>query len=323
MKNFKHFNANTIGNAVSLLREYGSDAKVITGGVDIVGLLKNRVIEPKALINIKSIPGLNYISEDGNILRIGALTPISAIECSSLVADKYGMLAEAAHAVASPQLRNMSSLSGNLCQSTRCWYYRRGPDTGLTFFCRLKGGKRCYAADGDNRYHAVINAGKCYAVCPSDMATALVAMNASAKIVGSAGERTIALEQMYSSLPLGRLLETDEIITEIIVSKPNENTRQRFLKFAIRKTIDFAIVSVAVVSQVEGETVADAHIVLGGVAPAPFRAVFGEAVLRAQPITQELAERASMAALSEAKPLSKNAYKLPIARALIKRAIME
>jgi len=323
MKNFKHFNANTIENAVSLLREYGSDAKVITGGVDIVSLLKNRVIEPKALINIKTIPGLNYISEDGNTLRIGALTPISAIEFSSLIADKYSILAEAAHVVASPQLRNMSSLSGNLCQSNRCWYYRRGPDTGLTFFCRLKGGNRCYAADGDNRYHAVINADKCYAVCPSDMATALVAMNASARIVGSAGERTIALEQMYSSLPLGRLLETDEIITEIMVPKPKGNTRQRFLKFAIRRSIDFAIVSVAAVSNVEDNTIADTNIVLGGMAPAPFRAALAEDVLRAKPITQELVEKASLAALSKAKPLSKNAYKLPIVRALIKRAILE
>jgi xanthine dehydrogenase YagS FAD-binding subunit len=128
---------------------------------------------------------------------------------------------------------------------------------------------------------------------------------------------------MYSSLPLGRLLETDEIITEILVPKPKENTRQRFLKFAIRKTIDFAIVSVAAVSNVEGNTIADTHIVLGGVAPAPFRAALAEDTLRAQPITPELADKASLAALSKAKPLSKNAYKLPIVRALIKRAIIE
>ena len=323
MKNFKHFNASTIEEAVSLLREYGGDARIITGGVDIVGLLKNRVIEPKSLINIKTIPDLSYISEDGDTLKIGALTPISAIEFSPLIANKYSMLRQAAHMVAYPQLRNMSSLSGNLCQSSRCWYYRRGPDTGLTFFCRLKGGKRCYAVDGDNRYHAVINATKCFTVCPSDMATALVAMNARARIVGSAGERTITLEQMYSPLPLGRLLETDEIITEIIVPKPNENTRQRFLKFAIRKTIDFAIVSVAAVSNVEDNTIADTHIVLGGVAPAPFRATLAEDMLRAKQITPELAEEASLAALSKAKPLSQNAYKLPIACAVIKRAIME
>jgi xanthine dehydrogenase YagS FAD-binding subunit len=323
MKNFKHFNASTLENAVSLLHEYGSGARVITGGVDLVSLMKNRVIEPKALINIKTIPGLNYISEDDNTLRIGALTPISAIEFSSLIADRYSILSEAAHLVASPLQRNMSSLSGNLCQSNRCWYYRRGPDTGLTFFCRLKGGNRCYAADGDNRYHAVINAGKCCAVCPSDMATALVAMEASARIVGTAGEKTIALEQIYSSLPLGRLLQPDEIITEIIVPKPRENARQRFLKFAIRKTIDFAIVSVAAVSNIDGNTIYDTHIVLGGVAPAPFRATLAEDMLRAKPITQELVDKASLAAVSRAKPLSNNAYKLPILHALLKRAIMK
>ena len=322
MKNFKHFNAGTIQEAVSLLREYRNDARIITGGVDIVGLMKNRVIEPKALINIKTIPGLNFITEDHDNLRIGALTPISEIEHSPLIADKYGLLGQAAHMVASPQLRNMSSLSGNLCQSSRCWYYRRGPDTGLTFFCRLKGGKTCYAAGGDNRFHAVINATKCYSVCPSDMATALVAMHAKAKIVGAAGERTISLEQMYGPLPLGRLLETDEIITEIIVPKPRKNTRQKFLKFAIRKTIDFAIVSVAAVSNVEGDTIADTSIVLGGVAPAPFRAAFAEDMLRAKRLTPELAEEASLAALSKAKPLRENAYKLPIVRILIKRAIV-
>jgi xanthine dehydrogenase YagS FAD-binding subunit len=323
MKNFEHFNANTIEKAVALLREYGGDARVITGGADIVGLLKNRVIAPKALINLKTIPGLNFTCEDGHTLRIGALTPISAIEFSPLIAAKYRMLGQAAHMVASPQLRNMSSLSGNLCQSSRCWYYRRGPDTGLTFFCRLKGGKRCYAVDGDNRYHAVINAARCYTVCPSDMATALVAMNASAKIVGSAGERTVALEQIYRSMPLGKLLEADEIITEIIVPRPNANARQKFLKFAIRKTIDFAIASVAAVSNVEGNTIADTRIVIGGVAPAPFRATLAENMLRAKPISLELVEEASLAALCRAKPLNQNAYKLPIVRSLIKRAIME
>jgi xanthine dehydrogenase YagS FAD-binding subunit len=318
MRNFKHFNADTVANAVSLLAEYGDTAKVITGGVDLVGLLKNRVIELKALVNIKTVPGLDYIREDSGVLSLGALTTISAIEHSSLVKEKYPMLAQAAHAVAAPQLRNMSSLSGNLCQSNRCWYYRRGPDTGLTFFCRLKGGSQCYAASGDNRHHAVINIGKCIAVCPSDMAPALVALDAKARIAGKAGERTVSLEQLYAALPLGKLVEADEIITEIMVPAPGKDTRQRFLKFTLRKSIDFAIVSVALAGSPGG----DVSLVLGGVAPAPYRAALAEDVLRGKPVTPELAEEAARAALSKARPLAKNAYKLPIARAIIKRAIL-
>ncbi len=318
MRDFKHFNADSIANAVSLLGEYGGGAKVITGGVDLVGLMKNQTIEPAALINIKTIPGLKYITEDNGILRIGVLTSISDIEVSPLIATRYPVLAQAAHAVGFPQLRNMSSLSGNLCQTNRCWYYRRGHDTGLTFNCRFKGGKQCYALSGDNRYHAVINPGKCVAVCPSDMATALVALDASVKITGKTGERTITLAQMYSALPLGKLVGPDEIITEIFVPAMKPGSHQKFLKFALRKSIDFAIVSAAVVSSGD-----DVRVVLGQAAPAPLRALSAEEILRGKTWTPKLAEEAASASLSNARPLGKNAYKLPILKALVKRAILD
>ena len=282
----EHFNAKTIGDAVFLLSQYLEEAEIIAGGVDLVGLMKNKVRTPRVLVNIKTIPDLAYITEDVENLKIGALTTIKDVETSAIVRDKYSILIEAAHSVASPLVRNMATIGGNLCQDVRCWYYRRSPITGLTFFCRRKGGQQCFAVNGENQYHAIIGGNECYAVCPSDMAPALVALGARVKIASPTGDKTVALEEFYTLF--GNILKPSEIITEIQVPTPKPGTKQRYLKFRLRKTIDFALSSVAAVISIEGEVVSNAKIVLGGVAPIPYRVLGAEEAIKGRQITDRV-----------------------------------
>jgi xanthine dehydrogenase YagS FAD-binding subunit len=317
----RHFNAMTISDALSLLREYREEARIIAGGVDQVSLMKNGVVTPKTLVNIKTIPRLSYIMEDDKGLMIGTLTTINEIEKSAIIRNKYPILAEAAHSVAAPQVRNMATIGGNLCQEVQCWYYRRPAITGISFLCFRKGSKRCYAVAGENTYHAILEGEKCYAVCPSDMAPALVALNSTLKIASSDGERMVPLDEFYTTL--GNTLKPHEMITEIQIPTPMPGTKQKFLKFSLRKAIDFAISSVAAVITIkESGVVSNARIVLGGVAPTPYRALGAEETLRGEVVTESVADASASAAISEAKPLSMNAYKIPLTKSLAKRAIM-
>ena len=175
----EYYTVSTVNEALSLLDESGEGAKIIAGGIDVVGLMKDKVLSPRALINIKSVPGLNCIAENSTGIAIGALTTINDIERSSLIKSKYPALFEAAHSIASPQIRNMATIGGNICQDVRCWYYRRSPVTGASFSCRRKNeGGTCYALNGENQYHSIFGGNKCFAVCPSDIATILLALHA-------------------------------------------------------------------------------------------------------------------------------------------------
>ncbi|MFC1983811.1 FAD binding domain-containing protein [Chloroflexota bacterium] len=314
-----HFDPRTVDDAISLLSQYQEEAKIIAGGVDLISLMKSEVTLPKVLVSINAIPDMTYIKEDAEGLKIGPLTTIHDIEMSAIIGDKYEILAEAAHSVAAPQIRNMATIGGNLCQSVRCWYYRRSPYTGRSFYCRRKGGEQCYSGTGENTYHAIIGAGECHAVCPSDMAPALIALNAKVKITGQHGNRIIPLEEFYQVM--GNILEPGELIIEIQIPAPGTNARQKYLKFRTRKAIDFAIASVAATLTLETGVVSDARIVLGGVAPTPYRAIAAEDILKGEVVTRDVAEAAAEAALAEAIPLDMNGYKVPITEALVKEVL--
>lgn len=318
-KHLEYFNAKTIDEAVSLLDEY-KEAKIIAGGVDLVRLMKNEVIVPKVLVNIETIPDLAYITEDAEGLKIGALATITDIKTSPIIRDKYNLLTQAAHSVAAPQIRNMATIGGNLCQAVRCWYYTLSPVTGRSFFCYRKGGTHCYAVAGDNRYHAIFGS-ECHAAFSSDMAPALSALQAKVKIASPGMERTIPLEELY--MPLGNILKTNEMITELQVPTPKTSTKQRYLKFRIRRAIDPAISSVAAAITMGAGRVSSARIVLGAVAPSPYRSVEAEETIKGNVITESLAETAAKRAMSKTTPLRMNAYKVAITETLLKRAIME
>jgi xanthine dehydrogenase YagS FAD-binding subunit len=319
---FKHFNAASVDEALSLLKEYAGEARLMAGGTDLLAVLKDQIFEeyPKALINIKTIPGLDNIQENDQGLRIGALAKLADIALSPSVQAKYPVLSEAAGSVASPEIRSMGTIGGNLCQDVRCWYYRYPHQMGGRILCHRKGTGPCHAIKGDNRYHAIMGGKACFAACPSDTAIALGALDAKLTIVGPEGERKIPIHDLFT--PLGTTLGPAEILTEIEVPSPPEGTRQRFLKFTLRKPIDFAIVSVASVIVMKNGLCRDARIILGAVAPTPMRAEMAEEAIKGKAIDASTAEDAARAAVSSAKPLSGNAYKIEITKVLVKRAIL-
>jgi len=322
MKSFLHFNARSVHEAVKLLKDYNGKAKLIAGGTDLLGVLKDGILPdyPEAIINIKTLSSLNYIKEDANGLKMGAVAKLEDIVRSSVIRTKYKVLAEAARAVATPQIRSMGTLGGNLVQDVRCWYYRYPHHVGGRMLCQRKGRGPCFAVRGDNRYHAILKGGTCFAVCPSDTAVALTALGARIKITGSKGSRSVPIMEFFT--PLGKVLQPNEVITEIQVPRPPEGAKQTFLKFTLRKPIDFAIVSVALIIALKDGICNDARIALGGVAPTPVRAIEAEKVVLGSALDAAAVEAAAEAAVKGAKPLSLNGYKIEIAKAEVRRAFL-
>jgi xanthine dehydrogenase YagS FAD-binding subunit len=322
MRAFEYVKPMTVAEAVRELGRSWADAKILAGGIDLLGELKEGIIAPQRIVNIKGISGLRYIRfSEKEGLRLGALVTLEEIETHQVIRQRYTALAEAAHSVGTPQIRNVGTIGGNLCQRPRCWYYRDEHTK-----CLKKGGPMCFAYNGENKYHAILGGGPCYIVHPSDCAPALIAFRASVTVVSPRGQRTVPLEEFFV-LPSRRLdhetiLEPDEIVTEIQVPAPAPNTRSTYLKFKERDSHDFAIVGAAVVMRLKGKVCEDVRIVLSGVAPIPWRSPEAEAVLKGKAITPELAEQAGKAAVAKAQPLSQNAYKVPLTQAIVKQAIL-
>jgi len=318
MKAFEHINAKSIDEASAILS--GGNAVVNAGGTDLVGALRFQILNdyPKKVVNLKSIPGLDYIKEESGVLKIGAMTRLEDIAASDVVKSKYSALAQAADRTASPHIREQGTIAGNICQMNRCWYFRK-PDN--RFFCIRKGGNMCFAMAGDNRYHSIFGAvNACIAVNPSDTAPALVALNATIKT----NKRDIPAEDFWAvAIPGSTVLEEDEIVTEIQVPAPPSGAKSAFFKTAIRKSIDFPIVKCA--AMISGS---DARICLNAVYNKPYRATKGEDAIKGKTINEENADAAAEAALSEANGLPGRAdnpgtkYKIQIAKAMVKRAIL-
>ena len=319
MKNFAHVNARTIDEAVAVLRRYGRKASIIAGGTDLLGRMKDEIIPtyPEALVNIKTIPGLEFIAVKEGKLSLGALTRLDAIATNITLLKDYSALAEAARRTASTHLREMGTLGGNICQDIRCWYYR---NPNNRFPCLRKGGGRCYAIDGDNRYHSIFGGSVekgCYAVHPSDTAPALIALDAIIKT----SKRTIKAEDFFTVLPMkSTVLDDDEIVTEIELPPPSG--KSAFMKFALRKTIDFPIVNCAAMIAISGKKVTSARICLNAVYVKPYRAFKAEEVLVGKPLTEANVLEAAAACVADAKPMPYNAYMVPVAKAVIKGAIL-
>jgi xanthine dehydrogenase YagS FAD-binding subunit len=316
-----HIAPRTIEEAVAALQKYGGRASIIAGGTDILGKMKDEILPgyPEVLVNIKTIPGLEFLKEEGRVLRIGPLTRLEDLAREHLVREKYSALAQAASRTASPHLREMGTIGGNLCQDIRCWYYRNPKNR---FACLRKGGGRCYAIEGDNRYHSIMGGSVedgCYAVHPSDTAPALIALNA--EIITS--KRTVKAEDLFQvGIAKTTLLDPDEILTEIQVPEPAPGSRSAFLKFAIRKSIDFPIVNCAAMITTAAGKVKAARICLNAIAVKPYRAVKAEKAILKQRLDEGIAETAGKEALSDAKPMERNGSMVQIARVLVKRAIL-
>jgi xanthine dehydrogenase YagS FAD-binding subunit len=320
MNRFEHVDAVSIEDAISWLDE-GWDARIIGGGTDLLGEMKGGIIAPARLVNIKTISELRGIDDRGSDgIRIGALTTLTAVESDPSIAASLSILGQAAGSAASPQLRNMGTIAGNLCQRPRCWYYREKDVP-----CLRKGGKRCFAVRGDNRYHCILGGGPCFIVHPSDTAPALIALDARLTIAGPAGERTLPVEEFFV-LPgtdphRENVLQANELITRIDISAPDEGSAGVYIKFRERQSWDFAVVSVAAQLTLDGAKCTGARIVMGGVAPAPWRSREAESELEGRTLDAESIEKAADAAVAEAKPMSGNGYKVTIARNLVRQAL--
>jgi xanthine dehydrogenase YagS FAD-binding subunit len=321
MRTFAHFNPRTLDEAVSILRRYGDRAQVIAGGTDLLGKMKDEILPkyPEALINLKTIPGLEYIREENGPLRMGALTRLEDIATHPMVRGRYRALADSTRRAASPHLREMGTLGGNICQDIRCWYYRHPNNR---FSCLRKGGGRCYAEEGDNRYHSIFGGSVekgCLAVHPSDTAPALIALNAKVKT----SKRTLPVEDFFDVKVRGTtVLDLDEIVTDFEIPAPREGGRSTFVKFALRKTIDFPIANCAAMIACGGGKVTAARVCLNAVYVKPYRARKAEDFLIGKEINEANAEAAGEAVVADAQPLGHNGYMVQIARVMVKRAIL-
>jgi xanthine dehydrogenase YagS FAD-binding subunit len=321
----EYFAAASVDEAVDILGRFGGSAGILAGGLDIVSLIKRETLAapPKALVSIRRIPDMNDISMSNGSLKIKALAGINDLERSEPVRRRYPMLAEAAHAVGSPQVRNMGTVVGNLCQDVRCLYYRRPKGTGTDFHCRRKTPEGvCHAFCGENRDHSIFNDSgcECFAPCLSDLAVALTAFDARIRTVDSAGGRSLSVPELFT--PLGKTLRPDEVVTSVEIPNCEGNVVTAFHKLRVRRAIDFAIVSAAAVVRLEGDTVRDARVAVGGVHYAPYRDAEAEQYLIGKPLTYDNASKAAEILVSKARPLDKNAYKARITNALVRRAVL-
>jgi len=325
MRPFDYYKVTSVGQAVSLLSRHQQKAAILAGGTDLLGMMKDRIEGPKLktpefLIDIKGIKDLTYIREHKNGLKIGAGTPLSEIVSSDLIGQKYPLLRQAASHVGVPQIRNVGTLGGNLCQRPRCWYFR-----GKLFQdCFRKGGNNCYALGGENRYHAVFGGDNCYMVFPSDLAPALIALNARVEIASPKGNRMVPIEKFYvgpdKNILKENVLTPQELVLAVEIPNPLAMTKGVYLKLKQRQAFDFAVVSVAVSLSLKDNFVDQARIAFGGLAPFPMRAVKAEAILKAKGVKDGISA-ACKECVDGAQPLSQNGYKVDAAKGILEEAL--
>ena len=298
-----------------------------SGGVDVFDWVKEGLLKPQKIINIRNIPGLDKISYDKKEgLHVGANVTLAEIASNQAIKDNYWALHQAVNHAATPQLRNMSTLGGNIAQRNRCWYFR-----SVDHDCFRKGGDRCFARHsetGENENHAIIDNGSCVSVHASSISTALMAFNASVVIVNDKGEKKdVLMDDFFVSagkdIAVENILKAKEIITEITLPAPTKNTRSAYIKQVARESYDWSLGDVAVVFEVSGDTCRSASIVLGAAAPVPYRSMEAQVAIKNKTINNENAMAAAKAAMSIARPLTKNGYKVPLFESTIKQAILE
>ena len=316
MNRFEWVDATSVNQALAAVT---SDSMFKAGGIDLLDLMKDDIAGPKRLVNIRNIQRLDQIREDEQGLHIGPLTTLTQIEEQPIIQKKYTAISDAAGRVATPQIRNMATIGGNLAQRPRCWYFR-----SEDFQCRKKGGKHCFAQDGENDYHAIFDNRTCAIVHPSGLAVPLVALNARLEITSPKAKREVRLEEFFISpeqdVMRENILQPDELITDITV--PATDARTAYYKQGEKESFDWPIADVAVALNMQVSRCTKASIVLGAAAPYPYRAKAAEAQLSNAVINEDTARKAAQQAMAGATPLAKNGYKIPIFEAIIRRTIL-
>jgi len=309
---FQWQDASTVQDAIARL---DATSMVKAGGIDIMDRLKEGLDSPAMLINLRTIPGLNQIREDASGLHIGPMVTLDQLDTNETVRARYTALADAAGHAATPHIRNVATVGGNILQRPRCWYFRNEQ-----FHCLKKGGDRCFAQDGENDYHAIFDNRICAIVHPSAVAVALVALGAAFEVTSTRGQRQVPSEQFFvrpdEDVHRENTLAADELLTAITIPRPASGSRSAYMKLGEKESFDWPIAEVAVVLG------AAPAVVLGAAAPVPWRAAAAERVLASNPINEDTARAAARAALQGATPLRNNSYKLPIFETVIRRTIL-
>jgi xanthine dehydrogenase YagS FAD-binding subunit len=325
MQSFEWVDAESVEQAVSLLGESKDGAPVVAkaGGMDLLDLMKGGVLSPRRVVNLKSIKGLDGVRFDARQgLELGALVTLARIAREPEVRGRFLALSEAAEHAATPQVRNAATLGGNLLQRPRCWYFRN------EFFHQAGGDEAARVRDGLNQYHAIFDNQRTAMVHASTPATALVAYGASVELVGPGGKaRTVPVSELLlppdMKRPRDTVIAPNELLTRVRIPAPAAGTRAAYHKQGERESYDWPLCDVAVVLQLEGRVVRQAAIAMGWVAPTPRRATEAEKLLVGKPVNEELARQAAKAAVAGATPLSRNAYKVPVLEAVVRRTILE
>jgi len=336
MNKFSWYEAKSIEDALEQVNStvseelYGQTDKasiIKSGGIDVFDWVKEGLLKPVKIINIRNIPGLDKISYDKKAgLHIGCNVTLAEMASDELIKTNYLALHQAVNHAATPQLRNMSTLGGNIAQRNRCWYFRSADHD-----CFRKGGDRCYARHsetGENENHAIIDNGSCVSVHASSISTALMAFNAIVVIINEEGKtKEVSMDDFFVSagedISMETILGAKEIIKEIIIPAPSKNTKSAYIKQVARESYDWSLGDVAVVLEVSNDNCRSASIVLGAAAPVPYRSVEAQEAIENKTINSENALAAAEAAMSKARPLSKNGYKVPLFVSAIKQAILE
>jgi xanthine dehydrogenase YagS FAD-binding subunit len=322
MKAFQYASPNSDQQAIGLLGNDWEDAAVFAGGTDLLALMKDEIVSPKRLVNIKEVPGLDKVRFDSAGMHIGALVRIQDFADNVDVQRRYPLIAWAADEAASPQIRHMATMGGNMCQRPRCWYFRNG--FGLL---AMQNGKSL-VEQGNSRYHAILgNEGPAKFVSPSTIAPSLIAQNAKVRILGPNGPREIELEKFFvipkSENEREHDLKPNEIVAEIVV--PPAPAGLKSAQYEVRQKVEFdwplAVASAAL--EMSGNTVRQARIVLGHVAPVPWVSEEAAQALVGKPVTEATADAAGKAAVAKARGLGNNDYKVQLARVAVKRAILK
>jgi len=305
-----------------LLGQSWGETEILAGGSDLLSLMKDDITTPKRLVNIKQVAGIHAISNEAGALHMGALVTLDQISVASQIKQHHPMLADAAGDAASPQIRTVASIAGNLCQRPRCWYFR----TGHGLLALDKNGKSL-VLQGDNRYHAVLgNDGPAYFVTPSTIGPVLIAYDARVRILGPRGQREIPLEKFFvipkSEGQREHDLRPNEFITDVIVP-PAPNVRAAHYEVRQKEAFDWPYATAAVALKMNGRTIESARVVMGHVAPVPWISAEAEEALKGKAITHATADEAAKAAVSKAKSLGHNAAKIHLARVAVKRAILK
>jgi xanthine dehydrogenase YagS FAD-binding subunit len=322
MRPFEYLSPNTRTQAISLLGTTWGNTEILAGGTDLLALMKDDVLAPKRLINLKDIKDLQGVSSDAQGIRIGALTTLGDLADDQTVNKNYPALAEALLEAASPQIRNLATLGGNLCQRPRCWYFRNR----LGLLPKDETGKEL-VSDGENRYHAILgNEGPAKFVSPSTIVPILVAYGAKIRLEGPKGKRELPLDKFYVTPKSEREREHDlrpnEIVTEVMVPAA-KNVKAAHYEIRQKEAFDWPLAVAGVALKMRGSNVESARVVLGYVAPVPWPSPEAEKALAGQPVNKDTAQKAAETALANAKPLRHNAYKVKLARVAVTRAIMK